>query len=149
MLLYSRVSDWWHDYKAEQGIELNTDGIDGIVDIEEGDVSHLPENRNKTQQKATSSKNYEDLDPKDPNSADKYRYGIDVDPDPLKALEFYEQLVSKGDANAMVQLADYYEQGIWVKQDSKRAKELLQKAANQGSIEAAWELEYLQNNSKK
>lgn len=47
MLLYNRVSDWWHDYKAEQGIELNTDGVDGIVDIEKRDVSHLPENRNE------------------------------------------------------------------------------------------------------
>ena len=48
MLVYSRVSDWWHEYKADQGIELNIDGVDGIVDIEEGDVSHLPEYRTKT-----------------------------------------------------------------------------------------------------
>lgn len=46
ILAYNKISDWWQDYKAEQGIEtLDTEGIDGIVDIEEGDVSHLPENR--------------------------------------------------------------------------------------------------------
>ncbi len=43
------TTDWWDDYKAEQGIEqLDTEGIDGIVDIEPGDVSHMPENRNKS-----------------------------------------------------------------------------------------------------
>jgi len=46
MLVYNRISDWWQDYKTEQGIEtLDAEGVDGIVDIEEGDVSHLPENR--------------------------------------------------------------------------------------------------------
>ncbi len=55
MLLYNRVSDWWHNYKAEQGIELNTEGVDGIVDIEEGDVGHLPENRNEQQNNSQSN----------------------------------------------------------------------------------------------
>ena len=49
MLLYNQISDWWQDFKTEQGLnELNTEGVDGIVDIEEGDVSHLPENRDKS-----------------------------------------------------------------------------------------------------
>ncbi len=61
MLVYNRVSDWWHNYKVEQGFEkLDTEGVDGIVDIEEGDVSHLPENRTKKQnQTQSASSTYE------------------------------------------------------------------------------------------
>ncbi|WP_347839412.1 zinc-ribbon domain-containing protein [uncultured Draconibacterium sp.] len=127
---------------------LTDTNIPGIVDIEEGDVSHLPENRNKAQQKQAARKNTVDLDPEDPNSADKYHFGVNVDPDPYKALDYYQQLVAKGDANAMVKLAEYYEQGIWVKKDKQKASELLKKAAELGAVEAQWELEYAQKNSK-
>nr|WP_319271187.1 zinc ribbon domain-containing protein [uncultured Draconibacterium sp.] len=51
MLVYGKISDWWQEYYADQDIELNTEGVDGIVDIEEGDVSHLPENRTKASEK--------------------------------------------------------------------------------------------------
>lgn len=150
MLLYNKVSDWWQNIDLEEKAEnlLDTEGIDGIVDIEEGDVSHLPENRNKTAQKDATGTKKVVLDPNENSSADKYRYGIDVDPDPYKALDYYEHLVSKGDPNAMVQLADYYEQGIWVDKNTKKATELLKRAAENGSVQAEWELEYLQKSSK-
>ncbi|WP_372649045.1 zinc-ribbon domain-containing protein [Draconibacterium sp.] len=138
------------DIRVEKEVNnsLSDTDIPGIVDIEEGDVSHLPENRNKTARKDAAAAKKVVLDPNDNSSADKYRYGIDVDPDPYKAFDYYEKLVSKGDPNAMVRLADYYEQGIWVEKNTKKARELLKKAAENGSVQAEWELEYLQKNSK-
>ncbi|WP_319500203.1 zinc-ribbon domain-containing protein [uncultured Draconibacterium sp.] len=142
------------DVNSEMRVEkevndgLSDTNIPGIVDFKKGDVSHLPENRNKTAQKDATGTKKIVLDPNDNSSADKYRYGIDVDPDPYKALDYYEHLVSKGDPNAMVQLADYYEQGIWVEKNTKKATELLKRAAEYGSVQADWELEYLRKNRK-
>ena len=85
------------------------------------------------------------LEVNDENSADKYRLGIEVDPDQYKAFELYEKLADEGDLNAMVELADYYEQGIWVKKDTEKAMQLLKKAADAGSIAAKWQLEFLES----
>ncbi|WP_456379175.1 double zinc ribbon domain-containing protein [Lutibacter sp.] len=79
------------------------------------------------------------------NSAEQYRFGIDVQPNQYKAFELYKKLADKGDLNAMVELSDYYEQGIWVKKDTKKAIKLLQKAADAGSLAAKWQLEFLEN----
>jgi predicted nucleic acid-binding Zn ribbon protein len=63
MLLYNRVSDWWQEFKTEQGLnELDTEGIEGIVDIEPGDESHLPENRNKEPKQTQIESINEDAD---------------------------------------------------------------------------------------
>lgn len=45
----------------------------------------------------------------------------------------------------MVELSDYYQQGIWIKKDAKKAKKLLQQAADAGSLEAKWQLEFLES----
>jgi len=84
------------------------------------------------------------LDENDPHSADKYRNGIGITPDPYKAFELYKKAAEKGDNKALVELADYYQEGIWVKKDKKRAKKLLQQAADAGYLPAQWQLEYLQ-----
>jgi ribosomal protein S27AE len=85
------------------------------------------------------------LDISDENSADKYRYGIDVTSDQYEAFERYKVFAENGDLNAMISLSEYYEQGIWVKKDRKKAKGLLEKAAKAGSLEAEWQLEYLES----
>lgn len=85
------------------------------------------------------------LDLSDDNSADKYRYGIDVASDQYEAFERYKVFAENGDLNAMISLSEYYEQGIWVQKDRKKAKELLEKAAKAGSLEAEWQLEYLES----
>lgn len=90
-------------------------------------------------------KNKKVLDISDENSADKYRYGIDVTSDQYEAFERYKIFAENGDLNAMISLSEYYQQGIWVKKDSKKAKELLEKAAEEGSLEAEWQLEYLES----
>ncbi len=46
--IFYYVGDWEDDKNTEQKAgKLDADNIPGIVDIEEGDVSHLPENRNR------------------------------------------------------------------------------------------------------
>ncbi len=122
--------------------KLTNTNIPGIVDIKPKKES----NSNETHINTNEKKNKKTiLDANDENSADKYRYGIDIENDQYKAVELYEKLAVKGDLNAMVELSDYYEQGIWVKKDLGKSKELLKKAADAGSLAAKWQLEFLES----
>jgi len=78
--------------------------------------------------------------------ADQYLYGVDVDPDSYEAFDLYQRAADDGNPEAMVQMYDYYSQGLWVPKDLAKAKRYLRKAADMGSLDAQWELEYL--NSK-
>lgn len=123
---------------------------DDYFDESNGNTTNSIEIENKTNSDETSInsnkiENKKTLDINDDSAADKYRNGIDVEPDQYKAFELYEKLAKKGDLNAMVALADYYEQGIWVKKDSKKAIKLLQQATEKGSLAAKWQLEFLQS----
>ena len=100
---------------------------------------------NEEESNSTENQKEKVLDVNDENRADKYRLGIDVQPDQYKALELYKEAANKGDLNAMVQLSDYYEQGIWTKKDTKKARQLLQQAASAGSLAAKWQLEFLES----
>ncbi len=124
-LIVNYANDWFDDITS------------GITQVEQEELEQAlnekKENRNL-------------LNTKDTNSADKYHYGIDVEPDQLEAFKRYNTYAQQGDLNAMVKLSEYYEQGIWVEKNLQKARELLRQAAKEGSLEAQWELEYLENN---
>lgn len=73
-------------------------------------------------------------------TAEHHQFGINTPIDHEKAIALYQE---QNNVSAWVALADYYLQGVWLERDIKQAKRLLKRAVKQGSIEAQWQLEYL------
>lgn len=124
---------------------LNTDGIEGIVDIDAPDsvldlptgmvsdaAAKLPELM--AQSRAGNAQAMTTL-------ALTQRVGLTGQADPLSAIALLQRAVAAGDADAMVALADEYESGVWIDQDARKAKSLREQAAKAGSRLAQWELE--------
>jgi len=124
---------------------LNTDGIEGIVDIDAPDsaldlptgivsdaAAKLPELM--AQSRAGNARAMTTL-------ALTQRVGLTGQADPLAAIALLQRAVTAGDADAMVALADEYESGVWIDQDARKAKSLREQAAKAGSRLAQWELE--------
>ncbi len=124
---------------------LNTDGIEGIVDIDAPDsaldlpagmvsdaVAKLPELM--AQSRAGNAQAMTTL-------ALTQRVGLTGQADPLSAIALLQRAVAAGDVAAMVALADEYESGVWIDQDARKAKSLREQAAKAGSRLAQWELE--------
>jgi hypothetical protein len=63
--------------------------------------------------------------------------------DYVKAREWFEKAVDKGDAGAMFNLARLYENGRGVTQDYVKAREWYEKAVDKGDAEAKAQLEQL------
>ncbi len=123
---------------------LNTDGIEGIVDIDAPDsaldlptgivsdaADKLPELI--AQSRAGNAQAMTAL-------ALAQRAGLTGQADPLAAIALLQRAVKAGDVAAMVTLADEYESGVWIEQDARKAKSLREQAAKAGSRLAQWEL---------
>ena len=128
-------------YNLGDDVESNTTSDIDIINTENVNNEEIETSSNSKEENEIAARSNVD----NKNLADKYRNGVDVEPDQYKAFELYEKLANKGDLDAMVELADYYEQGIWVKKDSEKARQLLKKAADAGSIAAKWQLEFLES----
>ncbi len=136
--------------KPEKKETLDTTGIDGIVDIDPSDVENNIEYIEGLRKRDQSPKPAKSLQNKvkiqnNTITADQYHFGIRIKPDQYKAFKLYQSAAKKGDANAMLELSDFYEQGIWITRNHKKSITLLKKAANAGSIIAKWELESLKS----
>jgi len=136
-------------YNLDDDIEDTSRSQEETVDYSNDTYENSSEREEILNTNENDTKREDISDSNDKNLADKYRNGIDVEPDQFKAFELYEKLADKGDLNAMLELSDYYEQGIWVKKDSEKAMKLLKQAADAGSIAAQWQLEFLESENSK
>jgi len=136
--------------KHKSSTMLDTSGVGGIVDIDPSDVENNIKyieglrKRDQSPKPARSLQNKVNIQ-NNTITADQYRFGIGIKPDQYKAFKLYQSAAKKGDANAMLELSNFYEQGIWVTRDHKKSITLLKKAAKAGSVVAKWELESLKS----
>lgn len=69
-----------------------------------------------------------------------YEFGRGTEPDPDKAVQWYERAISKGQNNARAQLGVMYFDGSGVKRDLRKALSLLKPAAEKGDATAQYYL---------
>lgn len=72
-----------------------------------------------------------------------YQYGLGVEKDYAKAIEWYTKSAYQGDSYAQYEVGNMLENGLGVEKDLKRALEFYTKAVNQGK--AKERLKALQN----